>query len=84
MVRVQPLYRSIEIEEQRALPIIADHALDPEERRRPCTSTHWRDVMKARRGVQNQVTGGQLYRMRAVCVLHDEFSSVIFIRMREE
>ena len=47
----EPLERRVEIEQQRPLAIIADHALDPEERR-PREPGDRLDVMQAGRRIE--------------------------------
>ena len=40
--------------------------------------------MQAGRGIENQVTGGQLYGVRAVGILHDQFATIVFVGLGEK
>src|SRR5216684_3871384 len=80
----QPLNGGIEVEYQAARMGIADHALQPEERRHPDTTGDRRHHMQARRRVEDQISGRQLYRMGAVEVLDNQFSAVVLIRLRKK
>src|SRR3954454_1961863 len=84
MVSAQALNCRIQIEQQRALPVITDHALDPEERGIASTAGYRCDVVKAGGRVQNHMPGRQFHRMRAIRVLNNQFSSVVLVWVREK
>src|SRR5215470_12800215 len=74
----------VEVKEQRALTVIADHALNPEKRRSAGPPCNWAYVMQACRGVENHVSCGQLYGMDAISIFDDEFTAVILVGVGEE
>src|SRR5687767_5583089 len=53
-LRADALNRHVQIEEKRALPVVAHHALHPEEGRQPRAARHWTHMMEAGRGIENQ------------------------------
>ena len=67
-----------------ALPVVADHRLDPEERRDARPAGDRLDTVQRGRGIENHVAGRQLDRMRAVGVLDDQFAAVIIVGIRQE
>src|SRR5687767_7918990 len=69
----------IEIEQQRALDVVANHTLDPEERRYTPATSYRADVMQAGRRIKNHVTGRQLDVVHAVCVFDKQFTAVVFL-----
>src|ERR1700754_4050148 len=59
--RVQALDGVVEIEEQRALAVVAHEALRPEEARYARAARDGPHLMKTRRGVDDRMTRGQLH-----------------------
>ena len=70
----------VEVEQQRALPVVAHHALNPEEGRDARAARHGADAMKAGRRVEDQVAGRQLDVVQAVDVLYWQLAAVVFVR----
>src|SRR5690606_16002432 len=53
ILRRELLDRGVELEQQRALRVLADEALDPEKRRETYAACHGRDAVQARCGIEN-------------------------------
>src|SRR5262245_19947558 len=81
---IDALNREIQIEQQSALAIIPNHALDPEERCDSRTARHRLNMMQARRGIQNLMSCRKLHGMNVVSVFHHEFATVILLLRRQE
>src|SRR4249919_3382786 len=64
-----PLNRGVEVEEQRPLPVVSNHALNPEERADAYAARYRAHVMKTRRRIEHQMPGRQLHAMHAAAVL---------------
>jgi hypothetical protein len=62
----------VEVEEHGALAVVADHALDPEERREPHPARHRVDPVQAHARIEDRITRRQLDRVGAERVLDDE------------
>src|SRR3982751_2183403 len=84
MISVQTLNRGIEVEQQRALPVVTHHTLNPEKRRGARTTSYRRDMVKACGWIQNHMTRRKFYCVRAIRILDDQFPSVVLVWMREE
>src|SRR5215467_2317390 len=74
----------VEVKEQRALAVIADHALNPEKRRSADTPCNRAYMIQACRGIENHVSCRQLYGMNAISIFNDEFTAVILVGIGEE
>jgi hypothetical protein len=83
-VCAEALNREIEIEKKRALPVVAHHALNPEERRHARSSRDRSHVVQAARGIQDHVAGRELHRLHAERVFDHQLAAVIFGRIGEE
>jgi hypothetical protein len=83
-VRANRLNRAVEVEEERSLGIVANEALDPEERREARSSRHRPDVVKARRGIEHHVSRGELHLVHAEVILDHQLSPLILLRSGEE
>ena len=79
-----PLNCQIEIEQQRSLAVVANHALNPEEGSNARAASHRIYMVKAGRWVEDQMTCGQLDAVDAVGVFHHQFAAVVFVRRIEE
>ena len=71
--------RQVEIEQERTLPIIPHHALNPKKRRDARAAGHRANVMEAGGGVKDHVAGGQLHRFHSVGILHAKFAAIVFV-----
>jgi len=80
----QPLNRGIQIEQQRAIAIITQHALNPEERRDPRAARDRAHVVKAGRRREHHMTTRQFHAVDAVRVLDHELPAVILLRFPEK
>jgi hypothetical protein len=67
----QGLDIAIQLVEQIALPIVAYHALRPEETAHSLALGDGSYLVQAGGGIQNQITCGQFHFVTAVGVLHD-------------
>src|SRR5262245_12041895 len=83
-ILTETLNGSIEIEEQRPLPVVPNHALDPEERRDARTARDLGDAVQARRRIQDEVSRRELDRVHAVGVLDEQLAAVVVVRLGEE
>src|SRR5690606_7890656 len=72
----EALNRDVHVEQQCATRVVADHALQPEERAYSDAARHRIDPVQARRRIQDHVTGRQLDALRAVGVFDHELSAV--------
>src|SRR5829696_2992454 len=80
----QRLDRAVEVEEQGAGAVVADHRLDPEEGGDARAARHRLDPMQARGRIEQEMTGRQLDRVDSENVLDDELAAVIRLRRLEE
>ena len=74
----------IEIEDQATSMSIAYHALKPEERCNPRSTSDRRHQMQTRSRIKHQMPGGQLDLVRAVIVLDGQLAAIILLRLRQE
>jgi len=74
----------VHLEEHRAVAVIADHGLQPEERAETRAAGDGRDAVQAGRRIEDHVTGGEFDGFGAVGVLDDEFAAVVFVGIGEE
>ena len=72
----EPLDRDIEIEEQRAPPIVANHRLDPEKGAETGAACDRCDVVQAGCRVQNHMTGRKLHGLGPVHILDHELTAL--------
>ena len=80
----QPLDRCIQIEQQRPLRILPDHALHPEEAAHPRPPRHRLHTMQARRRIQHHRAPPAASPVRPVGVLHHQLAAVILLRRRQK
>src|SRR5688572_21516127 len=78
------LDRDVHLEQHSALRFVADHALDPEERRDALARGDRRHVVQARSGIQNEIAGVELHGMRAVRVLDGELAALVAAGIAEK
>ena len=71
----QPLNRAIQLEQLLAPQIIANQALDPENAGHPHPTSHGSHAMPRRRGIDDQIAGGELGGLAAEVAVDDEFAS---------
>src|SRR5690606_17944210 len=75
-LRAETLDRHVHLEKEPPLCVVADHALDPEERAQPHTASDGSHAMLTRRGIQNHVPCRELDALRPESVLDDELATV--------
>jgi len=81
---IEFLDAEVEVEEDGAAGVVADHALDPEERAEAGAAGDGPDVVEAGGGVEDHVAGGELDALDAVGVLHAELAAVVLLRCGEK
>ncbi|SOZ15614.1 hypothetical protein CBM2609_A70016 [Cupriavidus taiwanensis] len=74
----------VELEQHRALAVVAHHALDPEERRHPRPARDWCHMVDAGGRVQHHVPGRQFHALLPVGVLDHQFAAVVVFRLGQE
>lgn len=84
MVCTQALDTEVEIEEEGAFAVVANHALYPKKGTESAAFGYGGDVMEAGGGVEDHVTCGKLYFFCAVGVFDAEFAAFIFVGFGEE
>src|SRR5262245_56484260 len=83
-MRMQPLDRHIEIKKQGSFSIIADEALNPEERRKPYSGNNGTHMVQTVCGIENHVSGRQFDLMNTEGIFHDQFTALVFVRFTQE
>src|SRR5579875_1233192 len=83
-VVIEALNGGIEIEKHGPFAVVADHALNPEERADTGAAGHRTHMMEAGGGIKNHVPGGQLHLMGAIGVFYDQLAAVVLVRIAEE
>jgi hypothetical protein len=81
---IEPLDGDIQIEQQRALTVVADHALNPEEGRETSAACDGPYMMQTCGRVQDQVSRRELDVVRSVGILDNEFAAFVLVRRSEE
>jgi hypothetical protein len=74
----------VEVEEQGSLPIVADHALDPEEAGDARASRHWLHAVQTSGRIEDHISGRQLDDVGAVAVFDDQLTTLVVLRLGEE
>ena len=74
----------VQIEQQRTLTVVANHALNPEERGDACASRDGPDVVQAGRRIQHEMSCRQLDAVNPVGVLDHQLPAVVFRGLAEE
>jgi hypothetical protein len=74
----------VEIEDHAAGMGVADHALQPKERRHAHAARNRRDGMQAGRGRKNKLPGGKLDFVLAVIFFNDQLPTIVFIRLGQK
>src|SRR6185312_716809 len=69
---------------QRAMRILTNHALDPEERADTVATCDRLNSKQTRGRIENHVPRGQLHALLSVVVFNDEFPAVVVLGRREE
>ena len=82
--RRQALNGLIQLMQQGAPDVLADHALNPEEAADPVAAGHRLNPVQAVGRVKHQMPGRQLDRVLAVAVFNDQFPALIFMGRREK
>jgi len=82
--RRKPLYRVIHVKQHRALPVIAHHALHPEETSQSRAARDGIHAMQAAGRIQDHVASGEFHGLRAIRVFDQQVAAVVAVRWREE
>jgi hypothetical protein len=80
----EALDAGVEVEEERAVGVLADHALDPEEAADAVAAGYRLYAVQARGWVEDHRAGGELDRFFAVVVLDDELAAIVVGGVGEE
>ncbi len=80
----EPPDRHVEVEEERALGVVPNEALRPEERGDARAARDRRDIVQAGAGIDDHVAGGQLHLVAAVGVLDHELAAVVILGRGDE